>query len=103
MDMDIMKYLQEYDRKVKAFTSIMGLCQQRGHWPYKQKVIIPYDPHLGESVSIECRGCNMVYERPPTKQEVDNYYKNSKEERENNSTFYSSLQEQQQQAVILHL
>ncbi len=47
-------------------------CGRKNHEPYKQQVINPYRP--GKStVAVICTNCRYIYERRPTREEIQSY------------------------------
>lgn len=47
------------------------LCEEKGH-PFPEKIAVPYHPSCSD-VLVECSGCDMLYERPPTGDELQSY------------------------------
>jgi len=88
-DLELIRNKNEFEISIKSFNGEMEACQEKAHMQFRHKIMVPYDPHYGEVVGEKCLGCKMVYQRPPTKQEVEQYYGNSKQQSFVNS-FYSS-------------
>jgi hypothetical protein len=48
-------------------------CAKQGHSKFIQEIIIPCHPGR-PSVTMQCTGCNMIYSRAPTTEEIlDDY------------------------------
>ncbi|MBT4166023.1 hypothetical protein HOE04_03225 [archaeon] len=67
-----MKGKSECVKKLEELFRKRNKCEANGH-PFEQNVLTPYQGGSSQ-VFVKCSGCEALYDRRPTSDEVEEYY-----------------------------